>query len=221
MDVKPFVHGLNNGVYLNPTIGILDVCSKVRGFSAPSLMMVLSTAIKHLGPEEIYLEVGSLHGRTLIGGMIDNAGKKAVAVDNFSGFGGSEKILRANIESFGVQDRITLFPEDSNDFLRTHKEYHRKVGVYFYDGDHNTEAGYQGLIHAVPFFTEKAIVVMDDFSGMGVWRSTVKFLRELSENLTILFAMATTDYPYPHPKWHNGIIVFQWNRNIDNRSIVG
>jgi protein O-GlcNAc transferase len=212
MNIEQFVLDLNDGKYEHPSDAINRAHSEITGFSAPCLMAILSLAVQNLGEQELYLEIGTMMGRTLVGAMVDNPDKRAVSVDNFSAFeyGSNEEHLFANMEKFGIADRVEFFREDSLTFLKNHEALHKRIGVYFYDGDHNTEAGLENLCKAIPYLADNAVIILDDFSGPGVWRSVQQFIALYVEQARLLFCMGTNDFPFPNAKWWNGIVVIGW-----------
>lgn len=212
MNIDRFISSLNVGAYREPTDTVKKVGGHVQGFSAPYLMSVLSLAVQHLDPNELYLEIGTHLGRTLIGAMVDNPTKSAVAVDNFSEFArtDTEQQLHANMAKFGINDRVAFFNEDCQNFLRNHEEYHGRIGVYFYDGNHDSEQGLEGLINAIPLLSPNAVIILDDTSGEGIWKTVVDFVNAYWKQARLIFCMATINFPFPDINWHNGIMVIKW-----------
>ena len=56
------------------------IIADVTGFTSPTVATLLNRACHHLLPGECYLEIGSLHGASLICALQNNSAK-AVAVD--------------------------------------------------------------------------------------------------------------------------------------------
>lgn len=209
MNAEKLVEWLNEGIFESPSAGIRKAAREVDGFSAPHLMAIMSKAVSCMDEGEKYLEVGVYKGRTLIGALIDNPEKRALAVDNFSKFEGKPEILQGNLEKFGVHDQVEFTEMDSLEFFER-SALDCRIGVYFYDGDHNSDAGYENLCAAVPFLADEAVIIMDDFSSQGVWRSMQPFLTKYQKETAILFCMRTNDFPNPNKNWWNGIIVIHW-----------
>ena len=212
MRVDALIDQLNTGVYEQPSDNIKSVNRKVIGFSAPCLMAVLSLAVSHMEDDELYLEIGTHYGRTLIGAMVDNPTKRAVAVDNFSEFASDtiETDLHNNLVRFGISNRVTFFNEDCQHFLSRRTEYHDRVGVFFYDGNHNTDQGYVALFNAISFLRRNSVIVIDDISGEGIWATLALFIKDFWPQTRMLFFMSTTNWPFPNARWHNGVAVLEW-----------
>lgn len=217
MDIDSFVTDMNNSKFLEVSDNIIRARDEVNGFSGPYLMNVLSLAVSYMQPGEYYLEIGSYKGRTLVGAMIDNEDKRAVSVDNFSKFDGdvARHELCTNIEKFGIDERVRFLEMDSRAFFETEMP-EGIVGVYFYDGDHSTQGGYENLCAATPYLSDEAVIILDDFSSHGVWRSVQMFMNEYPEETALIFCMRTNNFPFPEQNWWNGIVVMGWkpSRNL-------
>lgn len=216
MDLKAFVTELNAMPAWIASENVREVHKNVNGFSSPYLMSVLSRAVANLGEDEIYLEVGTLQGKTLIGAMIDNPSAMAVAIDNFSEFlnENAMSILDENLNAYTLSERVTFLKMDFREFFPdpTFSSLIGSVGVYFYDGNHDPDMGLLGMELAIPYLADKAVIFVDDVSGMGVWESVVEFCHRHWKETTLLFAMATPNFPFPNINWHNGLFVIGYSR---------
>lgn len=217
MNTSDLVVQMNELLFQTELDDINRVNVEVNGFSGPYIMKALNMAISNMVDKEYYLEIGTHQGKTLIGGMIGNTDKAAVAVDNFSKFDddkGTRDRLYKNIERFGLGEQIRFFEMDSDVFFETEAPLlEGKIGVYFYDGDHNTDAGYRGLCNAVPYLSDEAVIILDDFSSHGVWLSVFQFLERYQRETALLFVMRTNNFPFPHKMWWNGIVVISWKKD--------
>lgn len=195
---------------------IKGVSNNVKGFCSSMIMKTLSDAVSCLYEDQLYLEVGVFEGRTLIGAMVENTDKKAIAIDNFSEFTadipGSLKKLKENIQKYNLEDNICLYQMDYFAWLKQNTvTFRKKVGVLFYDGCHNTEETYNALMKSVPLLANQALIFIDDTSSSGVWRAVDRFLHSSYKNHThILFSLYTPDFPNSSPVWHNGLTVIGW-----------
>ena len=107
MKTENFVTQMNEMRFRDDIGDMQRVCKQVHGFSGPYVMKIINMAIANMEGDEYYLEIGTHQGRTLIGGMIGNEDKRAVAVDNFSQFGeGAKESLLENIDKFDLSDQI-------------------------------------------------------------------------------------------------------------------
>jgi len=216
MNIELLTDQINDMEFMVGLGDIRRVCNKVSGFSAPYVMKMLNMAVRNMGPDEYYLEIGTHRGRTLIGSMIGND-KDAVAVDDFSQFGDGDVVrsnLLASINEFNLEDRARFIEKESEAFLDEGGPHDiigdRTAGVYFYDGNHDWDIALRNLQKGVPYLSDEAVIVLDDFSCPGVWRTVRSFMRLYPQETGILFSMKTTDPPFPHDMWWNGIVIISW-----------
>lgn len=218
MNTNKLVTHLNGLAFQSDLDKINKVNAEVGGFSGPYVMKVLNLAISCMEDDEYYLEIGCHQGKTLIGGMVGHD-KHAIAVDNFSQFGeGTKDKLLANIAKFDLDPRVRFIEMDVTKFFET--EAAEPVGVYFYDGNHDTDQGLKGLRDAVPFLAREAVIILDDFSGHGVWRSVQQFMDIYPTETALLFSMRTNNFPNAHPMWWNGMVVISWKADRNPASGV-
>jgi predicted O-methyltransferase YrrM len=222
MNLLKFMTWLNTNAFVTPSEKIQDVCTTVGGFSAPAIMQILSGAIACLAEDELYLEIGSYQGRSLCGALVDNPQARAVAVDNFSEFTQADAptILAANLARYNLTAQVQFYQEDTQAFLNGHTELHGRVGVYFYDGNHNTDQGLAALENALPLLAERAVIIVDDFSGIGIWRTVQQFTERHHDHAQMIFAIATPNFPFPAPNWHNGVVVLAYQKHAQHLSLI-
>lgn len=175
-------------------------------------ILLMNFALQCLEPDEIYLEVGVLQGATLCGALWENRAK-AWAVDNWSDFPPDDnqesngQVVKRRIREYGLSDRVTLFEQDYRKFFR--EPHNCKVGVYFYDAEHQYVGTWDGLELAVPFLADRAIVVMDDFNWSLVREATFDWIDKHPE-ARMLFDLKTLT---SSKTWWNGYGVVVWERN--------
>jgi hypothetical protein len=210
MNLQSYITYLNDLGFQHPSEDVMKVYKEVPGFSSLYIMSLLNIAVRHLQGSEIYLEIGTYRGRTLIGAMI-GTGKTGVGLDNFSEFCDDP-----DAREIEIHDRLVVFKLDRViNFIRG--DYRKfitseKIGVYFYDGNHDTDKGLEALNYMVPYLANEAVIIIDDFGGEGVWASVHAFTRKHKVQARVLFAMHTNNFPHPHDKWWNGVIVLGWNK---------
>jgi hypothetical protein len=140
--------------------------SHIDGWAAPGLMKILNHAITHhLASDEIYLEIGTYAGRSLISGLKDN-NAKAHVIDNFWDSKSLRPTFEDNLRLFGVQDRVTLHATDAESFDVDIP----KVGVLLYDANHDCGYTHFNLKRFERYLSDEAIVIVDDLkiqAGVG------------------------------------------------------
>jgi predicted O-methyltransferase YrrM len=189
-----------------------DVVDDVPGMSTEHALTVLDLAVGHLGEDECYLEVGSYRGRSLVGAMLANPQRRAVAVESFSEFGvdATETLseVRRTLADYGCSDRVQFVVGDA---FRLFKPgfTERPVGAYFYDGAHSRVAQYLGLAMAESLLADEALVIIDDATWPQVAAATRSYLSRHKGYEVVADLRATQDFD---PRWCNGMLILAWRR---------
>lgn len=201
------------------------VKQQVKGMTTVSVMQLLNFAVECMEPDEIYCEVGTYQGASLIGSLLDRPGVLAYAVDNFSLFdekGENFDILTQNLSKFDLTSSVTFHNQNMEEFfvkLKANKEKEKKFGVYFYDGAHDYRSQLLGLLWASPFLAKQAVIVVDDTISTPVNKANRDFIATHPQCEMLL------DLPTPkfgHPTFWSGIQVLSWDadRNSNPKQVV-
>jgi protein O-GlcNAc transferase len=191
------------------------VLNRVQGLTSPNVLQLLNVAVGCLEGDEVYGEVGTFQGATLIGALLGHR-RRAWACDNFSEFdpqGLNHTLLLRNLERFGLRGQVDFRNQDFEEFLSGLSRSGPRVGVYLYDGAHDYRAQMLGLLLAVPLLAERALLVVDDSNWPAVQQATWDFMLVRRE-CRLLF-----DLPTPRngdPTWWNGLMVLAWQAGSDN-----
>lgn len=188
------------------------VVDDVPGMSTEHALTLLDLAVAHLGDEECYLEVGSYRGRSLVGAMLANPDRRAVAVESFSEFGVDPAQTLAAVQTtladYGCADRVELVVGDAFRLLRPGFT-DLPVGAYFYDGAHSRVAQHLGLAMAEPLLADQALVIVDDATWPQVAATTRRYLARHPGYTVLAELPAAHDFD---PRWCNGMLVLAWRR---------
>jgi protein O-GlcNAc transferase len=181
--------------------------------TTPSVLQLLNHAVACLENGEVYLEVGSYQGSTLIGALLGNTAAQAYAIDNFSEFdpaGSGTEILRQNVGSFNLEKQVVLRDGDFEEifadqsFIQVAKG---KVGVYLYDAAHDYRSQLMGLLLIRPLLARRALLVVDDANWDAVAQATDDFIRvEPRCRLELRLTPAAG-----HARFWNGLDVLSWD----------
>jgi predicted O-methyltransferase YrrM len=171
-------------------------------------LAVLNLAVSCLQPGEVYLEVGTYLGTSVIGASLGNSDKHFVAIDDFSQFGGPEEQCRANIQRL-AEAPVTLIAANAWSEL-TSSQFGYRIGVYFYDGGHTFPDQWRGLALAEPHLADVAIVIVDDASYRVVKAANRAFTKTRPQFEKILEMHSPRN---GEPRWWNGIDVFAYRRD--------
>ncbi|MGK7894089.1 MAG: hypothetical protein AB4372_10800, partial [Xenococcus sp. (in: cyanobacteria)] len=102
-------------------------------------MQLLNHAVECTEPDEIYCEIGTTQGLTLIGALSGHTETMAYAVNNFSNFdstGELQQELLENLQQFNLESQVFFCDQDFEEFLLELRdiETENNIGVYFYNG---------------------------------------------------------------------------------------
>lgn len=204
--------------------GNTDPCPDVYGMASSKKLRLLNLAVSLLlsNQSECYCEIGTFQGKSLVGALMNNQLKCAIACDNFSEFDvmGSpqnQTILKKNLEKYGLAKQIQFF--DCN-FSRLFSDWKKlnlpPIGVYFYDGAHDEESQFQAIFLAEPFLAVEAIVIIDDWrfaqdSESYAKAGTLRAIGE-SKNQWLLLHELKAKYNGDRVLWWNGVGVLSFKR---------
>lgn len=186
---------------------LTDEYLKIEGMSSNRIKHLLAALIEQ--SEDDYLEVGTWKGSTFIPAAFA-AGRNGLipyGVDNFSEFGSPLSELYQNLSRYLVQNKYKFFAQDflsldDNDIPRN------SIGVYFYDGAHDFKAQEDAITHAMQFFADECVLVIDDYNWEYVQDGTAEGLRNISHKYVVRESVVLpTAYNGDVDSWWNGLLV--------------
>jgi protein O-GlcNAc transferase len=190
-----------------------EVLELGQGMTTANIMQLLNFAVSCMEPDEVYCEIGSFQGASLIGALLDNPDKMACAVDDFSEFdtwGDSFEKFRSNLSNFNLEERVYFCRQDFEEFLVELREVNPsdKIGVYYYDGAHDYRSHLMGLLLVRPFLADKALIVISHSNWEAVRQSSWDFVAVNPQAKLLLDLPAPK---YGDSKFWNGLQVFSWD----------
>lgn len=176
----------------------------VPRMSTLALAAIINRAVAQMPEGQAYLNVGVWNGYSFLAGLLGNAQKRCIGVDNFSQFGGPVDDFRRRFEQFRSPAH-SFHDVDYETYLRTlHKE---PLGVYFYDGEHSYKNQYTGLRAAEKFFAPGCWILVDDTNWEEPREATLEFIRRSRRRYRLVLDVRT---PYSgHPTWWNGLMLLR------------
>ena len=195
-----------------------DIPFKLRSSGRPRFHAMMNALAHCMSPDELYLEVGTYQGGSMIGTLLGNQAR-AFAVEDFREFYGDPAIdntratLEKNLHAFGVFDRVTLYEMDFHEFfeLRALDILSMKVGLYYYDAQHAETDTYEGLMAGFPFVVPGGFIVLDDINWNMVARGINLFLAVNFQEVKTIFATTASDSGKNSldADWWNGTMVIE------------
>ncbi len=185
----------------------------IEGMSGARYRRFINALIGGLGRVG-YLEVGSWMGSTLCSAIHGNA-VDAVAIDNWSQFGGPREAFLANLDAFRTEAAaVQVLEQDFRTVpyadLIAHRDPFR---VFLFDGPHEEADQHDGLIAALPALDSEFVFICDDWNWWQVRAGTHRAI--VQGGLTMLYgAEIRTTLDNTHPAhafrdsdWHNGYFI--------------
>lgn len=158
-------------------------------------------------PDAAYLEVGSWAGSTACSAMSGNK-IRAVCIDNWSLFGGPKAEFEKNIAS--ILDPRIDFRFIESDYRAVDFQSLGKFNIYLFDGPHEYQDQYDGIILAQQALEETYILIVDDWNWPDVRRGTKEALQALAAEVSYSIEIRTTlsdcrpMLTSQKSDWHNG-----------------
>lgn len=163
-------------------------------------------------PDARYLEIGSWAGSTLCSAINRNA-VRATAIDNWSQFGGPKDQFQANVDRFKTPQAYVNFIE--NDFRMVDYSLLGTFNIYLFDGPHEYEDQYDGLMLTRTALDRQFVLVIDDWNLDRVRDGTRRAMQDAG--ITPVFSIEVrTSLDGSHPPaemsgqnsdWHNGYFI--------------
>lgn len=140
--------------------------ASIQGWCPVPLMQLLASAVGNFCDDnKTYLEIGSFCGRSLAAALkINNV--KAIVIDPLNlitGNGTTETLWNQTVDKFHLRDRITLFKDFAENFVGQLPP----IGVFFYDGNHDSGHTYEALNKFSHYLASRAIIIIDDYNIHG------------------------------------------------------
>lgn len=199
-----------------------QVLDRVQGTTTANVMQLLNFAVSCMEPDELYCEIGTYQGSSLIGALLDNRDRLAYAVDNFSELdevSESYEILLDNLNQFNLKEQVKFSNRDFEEFLlelRSEQPAPR-IGVYFYDCAYDYRSQLIGLLLIRHFLSDRALIVVNNCHWKTVQQAQNDFVAahpecQAIQELSSAVAAST---------FGNGIQLLSWDRDKSYRRDSG
>jgi hypothetical protein len=160
-------------------------------------------------PVPRYLEVGSWAGSTFCSAIFGND-VDAVAIDNWSQFGGPADQFYHHLAKFKGMARVSFLEQDFRqvDYASLGRVF-GPFNVYCYDGSHTLEDQYDGIMEVQPALSCSYVQVVDDWNWSQVREGTLKAISDLRLRVDFMVEIRTSEEGprYQDSDWHNGYCI--------------
>ncbi len=161
-------------------------------------------------PDARYLEIGVWLGSSTCSALYKNNVTYAVAIDNWSEFGGPKKQFLENLERFGCTDKVKFI---EHDFKKLDVSQLPKFNLYLFDGGHEFEDHVEALLHMLDCLDDVFIWIIDDWNWRNV-RAATKFAIEQcgckilhGREVRMTQNDLDTDPPFAKEEYWNGVCI--------------
>lgn len=195
------------------------------GLSTPKLGKILNNACRYLEGEEIYCEIGTFTGYTLIAASMANSRCKFVGIDNFRLLGENtteearkwaRERLAINMGHFKFGNHRVI---DSDYKLVDLKE---KIGVFYIDGHHTREEAFKNFEWGHEKLSDNAMVFIDDISVNGVGDGVEDWVKAHPDEYREVFRCHSfyddSDRDHYNSVFWNGLSIVSFKRNKKGES---
>jgi len=177
---------------------------KMPRMSTFAIGAIINKCVSEMRSDCCFVNVGVWHGFTLLAGIVGNSGKRCIGVDDFSEFGGPREQFLKEFNKYKSGAHSFYEMNYQSYFSRQHEG---RIGLYFYDGEHNYGNQLEGLRTAEPFFSERCCVLVDDTNWKEPRQATLDFIAASRYKYRILLDQRTS--ANRHPTLWNGLLAFQ------------
>jgi hypothetical protein len=191
---------------------------EMSGMSGRLYRIFINTLIGSLAPDARYLEIGVWQGSTLCSAISGNRAF-AVAIDNWSEFGGPREECLANVNRYAGESRVLLI---ESDLRKVNYPTLPKSNVFLYDGPHEEIDQIDGIVVAQPALDAHYALIVDDWNLPQVRSGTFEAIERLGLEVPYM-AQIRTSLDDKHPdhhsaasEWHNGYMIAVVHKRLES-----
>lgn len=191
------------------------------GLSSPKLGKILNHASRCLENGEIYAEIGTFTGYTLISAAHANSSRKFLGIDNMRLLG--EKTTKEAQDWVRQRLLINMNHFKFGNYSFVEEDYRNikdlggaKIGVFLIDGHHTREEAYDNFRWAHQYLADRALVAIDDISIAGVGEGVKDWVKDNPDEYEEFFRMNVyheqDNVDHWSPAFWNGLSLVAFNR---------
>lgn len=175
----------------------------IPGYSGKKVQHFLHYLMKW--PQGCYLEIGCYYGSTLISALYGNTDLvDAIAIDNWSEFGGPKKEFRRNCAREIPHAPLRFYESDCFAIDKA-KIFKTPVSFYFYDGRHRFIDQKMAFTYFNDIFDDVFVAVVDDWNWLDVREGTLAAFEELGYRIHFSKEFLSKQERKNH--WWNGLLI--------------
>ncbi len=181
MDVQKFIQQLanfyNNGepeTVQQKSDQFQQLLEQTNPEISVNLMQLLNVAVGCLEPDEMYCEVGTSDGASLIAALLGHPEQMAYAVSEISDNNILEQLVE-NVQRFNLEEQIIFCNQDFESFLLELREVETdsQIGVYYYQALSDYRSVLMSLLLVRPFLANQAVILVNyadrDTVQQAIW----------------------------------------------------
>jgi predicted O-methyltransferase YrrM len=175
----------------------------VYGYGNENTYFLINEMVRKHAVNGTYLEIGTCQGASLIAAAYMNPTTRCIGMDNFHELGGlkNKPILMSNLANFNLEN-IEFIEGD----YRTVAFSWPMLDVCYYDGQHEIENEWEGLIWCLKYLKPNGILIVDDIAWVYVNEVVKRFAEKFG--FRFLFkANGFNDGDNYTSMWHNGFCI--------------
>nr|WP_199330422.1 tetratricopeptide repeat protein [Microcoleus sp. FACHB-68] len=181
---------------------------RVPDVTEENLMPLLNFAVSCLDAGEIYCEIGTQRGATLIAALSDHPDCMAYAVNHFSDFELGEEIaatLLATLQEFNIQEQVFLCNQTFEEFFFYLRdlETEDKIGLLFDNSQPDYRSQLLALLLVKPFLATQALLIINNTLFSTSRQAILDFVATHGECEILL--------ELPSKAFGKGIVILSWD----------
>lgn len=187
-----------------PFAATFRLLREVPRMSTFAIGALLNEGVRRLPEGQSFVNVGVWNGYTFLAGLVGNADKSCIGIDDFSQFGGPRDAFLRRFERLR-SPRHEFFDMDYEAYFR---DVHRgPIGFYLYDGPHEYEHQSKGLRVAEPHLAKGAVILVDDTDTPEPRQGTLDFVAQSRHRYETILDRRNNGRG--HPTWWNGVMMLR------------
>lgn len=197
-----------------PETDLPDWLINIESMSGIKYKKFINSLIFEVGKTK-YLEIGTWTGSTACSAMWQN-NVDCYLVDNWEQFnpqGNVKSLFFEHTERVTQRSPDAKFTFEENDFRKINYGNIGKYNVYFFDGPHEEQDQYDGVVYAQPALEDEFIFICDDWNWNQVRSGTAQAFSDLNLKIEYSLEIRTTldgttpEVVYETSDWHNGYFI--------------